>query len=195
MVLVFSLGFLITPVFAEDTQCGKVPCATTVSDCGSKEAMVNGQAEWTTPSNCLYLDEPIGGKPGFDLYTVACENIDKQVRCITEKWNGGQILPGVRGPIQAVLTSQAGKEYQGPFGLLYGYLSLIYTYMSGLIIGIAVLFVVVGGIQIATAGGESEGVNKGKKRIIQAITGVILWFTASLILYTINPTFFTISQS
>jgi hypothetical protein len=149
-----------------------------------------------TPSNCIFLDEPIGGKPGYDLYTVNCaKQQNGKTDCIYEIWNGGQVPAGVRGPIQAVLTSQAGKEYQGPFGLLYNYLSLIYTYMSGLIIGISVLFVVIGGIQIATAGGESEGVNKGKKRIIQAITGVILWFTASLILYTINPTFFTISQS
>lgn len=96
----------------------------------------------------------------------------------------------MRGPIQAILTRNAGKASEGSFGLLFGYLRLIYNYMSGIIIGISVLFVVVGGIQISTAGGD--GVEKGINRIKQAITGLILWFTASLILYTINPTFFTL---
>ncbi len=62
--------------------------------------------------------------------------------------------------------------------------------MSGLIIGISVLFVVVGGIQMTTSAGDETKFTEGRSRITKAIAGIILWFTASLILYTINPTFF-----
>ena len=188
LALILTLSLLAMPMLsakAEDTG------AATVNKCGSTPDK-DGVPQ--TPWNCLFLEEPIGGKPGYDLYRVDCTD----GKCVTTLWNGEAIVApangNVRGPIQAVLTSTAGKENQGPFGLLYSYLSLIYTYMSGLIIGISVMFVVIGGIQI-TISKQDEGVTQGKARIIKAITGVILWFTASLILYTINPTFFTISAS
>ena len=38
--------------------------------------------------------------------------------------------------------------------------------------------------------GDTEAVTKGKEMIIKALVGMALWFLASLILYTINPTFF-----
>ena len=43
---------------------------------------------------------------------------------------------------------------------------------------------------MTTSYGNTEKFNAGKARIVKAIIGIILWFTASLILYTINPTFF-----
>ena len=190
LCLLLSAVFLSPPSFAEEGQCGGIPCATSPSECQSKPITVDGKQKLVFPSNCLFLEEPIGGKPGFDLYVVECGVIvGGTPQCQYSKWTGGAITGNVRGPIQALLTRQAGKESQGSLGLLYNYLSLIYTYMSGLIIGISVLFVVIGGIQIATSHGD-EGVTQGKSRIIKAITGIILWFTASLILYTINPTFF-----
>jgi hypothetical protein len=62
--------------------------------------------------------------------------------------------------------------------------------MSGLIVAIVVLFVVVGGIQMTTSGGDQAKFDAGKTRITKALVGMVLWFTASLLLYTINPTFF-----
>ena len=192
----WAIALASLPAFAQDaasnsgggTDSKNVPDAANVSSCkGQIGKGTNAQEINTIPSNCLFLEEPIGGQPNVDLYKVDCT----AGICTYTLYNGAPVTGNARGPIQAVLTRTAGKEYQGPFGLLYNYLSLIYTYMSGLIIGVAVLFVVVGGIQIATSGGETTGVTNGKKRIIQAITGVILWFTASLILYTINPTFFS----
>ena len=161
------------------------------SECGTKESTVKdaqGRDEKlsATPRNCLFLEEPIGGKPNYDLYIVTCVAGE----CKYERWGGGSIPLTAHGPVQAILTSEPGKEYQGPFGLLYNYLGLIYAYMSGLIVGVAVLFVVIGGIQMTTAGGDTNKFDAGKGRIVKAIVGIILWFTASLILYTINPTFF-----
>lgn len=155
--------------------------AATPAKCMSKNGV--------TPRNCLFLEEPIGGRPGFDLYIVNC-NKGKGKPCETELWNGGAIPQGARGPLQAILTEDPSKSYQGPFGLLYSYLTLFYNYMSGVIVGLAVLFIVVGGIQMITSSG-GEGFDAGKKRITKALIGLVLWFLSSLILYTINPTFFS----
>lgn len=184
-LILFNLSSVI-PAFAAD-EASPSPgttekLATSPSECGSG----NGE-NGVSPRNCLFLEEPIGGKPGYDLYTVKCV---KGV-CTTSLWRGGPIKEGERGPIQAILTSDADKPYQGPFGLLYGYLTLVYNYMSGLIVGVSVLFVVIGGIQMTTSGGDETKFTEGKGRITKAIVGIILWFTASLILYTINPTFFS----
>lgn len=196
--LFFQFLLLAVPVFAQDAltppplvaaDSNNVEDAADANGCQSK--IIEATGMYATPSNCLFLEEPLDDK---NLYIVECvENkAKKKIECLTNKYNGGVIPVGAHGPLQAILTRQASKPEQGSFGLLYNYLHLIYNYMSGIIIGVSVLFVVVGGIQIATAGGESGGVESGKKRIIQAISGLILWFTASLILYTINPTFFSL---
>jgi hypothetical protein len=171
--------------------------ASSPSECHSRDVDTGGDSlVHTTPKNCFFLEEPIGGKPGYDLYLVTCgaaigggAGEEKQVTCIYTLWHGGAIPEGAHGPVQAILSYEPDKPYQGPFGLLYSYLGLIYGYMSGLIVGIVVLFIVVGGIQMITSAG-GEGYNAGKQRIIKALIGLVLWFTASLILYTINPTFF-----
>lgn len=169
--------------------------ATDPSKCGTASETVDKKLVYFTPRNCLFLEEPIGGKPNYDLYVVECKEVpmpdgNKKRECKTILWGGGALTEGQSGPIQAILTETPDKPYQGPFGLLYGYISLIYNYLSGLIIGVSVLFVVIGGVQITLYGADEEQLNKGKARIVKAIVGLIIWFTASLILYTINPTFY-----
>lgn len=174
--------------------------ATDPSECGSKtieckddKGTVVDKRPNTTPRNCLFLEEPIGGKKGWDLYKVTCkEEQSKQMTCTTQLWRGEPVYSskGERGPIQALLTEDKSKAYQGPFTLLYNYLDLIYKYMSGLIVGISVLYVVIGGVKMTTSYGDPTKFDKGKGYIIRAVEGIIVWFTASLILYTINPTFF-----
>ena len=180
---VFTM-FAGSTVHAEEEESKQLLIADSPSECLSKKDQETGKQ--ITPINCLFLEEPIGGKPGYDLFLVTCVEGD----CTYALWRGGRIPDNARGPIQAILTRDPDKPYQGPFGLLYNYLGLVYAYMSGLIVGIAVLFVVIGGIQMTTAGGDSTKFDAGKSRIVKAVVGMILWFTASLILYTINPTFF-----
>lgn len=177
---------------------GFPPCADSPAECASKGG--------NEPLNCIYLLEPIGGRPGYDLYYKTCaandqgqtqggedgsENAKQSIICNYQPWYGSAIVAKDSGPFQAVLAYEPGKDYQGPFGLLYGYLGLVYNYMSGIIIAFVILIVIVGGVRIITAGGSNEGVESGKKMIMKAIIGMILWFTASVILYTINPTFFS----
>ena len=75
--------------------------------------------------------------------------------------------------------------------ILENYAGLLYKWLAGFIGIVAVLVLIVGGIQIITAGANQEGLQSGKDRIIAALVGLALLFLSSLILYTINPTFFT----
>ncbi|MBN1258416.1 hypothetical protein JXA05_01525 [Candidatus Peregrinibacteria bacterium] len=168
----------------------QMECADTPADCKTE----NGK---TPPPNCLFLEEPIGGDPGYDLYVVTCTKGDPategeatETKCDYTLWRGQAITENQRGPVQAILTYEKGKEYQGPFALLYNYVQLIYKFMSGIIVGFVVLMVIIGGIMISTAGGDDAKVTKGKDMIMKSLIGMALWFLASVILYTINPTFF-----
>jgi len=157
-------------------------CADSPSECGSVEI----KKEYKTPFNCLYLQEPIGGRPGYDLFKVTPigENVNYTL------WYGEALVGNEEGPFQAILTYEEGKETQGPFGLLYNYLGLVYNFLSGIIIAFVVLVIILGGIRISMAGGNAEGAKAGREMIIKALVGMVIWFTASVILYTINPTFF-----
>ncbi|MFH0838020.1 MAG: pilin [Patescibacteria group bacterium] len=186
-------------------------CASSPSECGSGTPEESPCGN--TPFNCLFLQEPIGGKPGYDLFKVSCSPNpnagapgdskeqaaqkakankcpSKTVLCETTLWRGEAIVGDIQGPFQAILAYEEGKETQGPFGIVYNYLGLVYNFLSGLIVGFVVLVAIIGGIRMSTSAG-SDKYTEGKNMIIKALVGMILWFTASLILYTINPTFFT----
>lgn len=159
------------------------PCAESPAQCGSGDKDI-------TPPNCLFLQEPIGGKTGYDLYRIDCEPVEQDTVCHYKLWYGEAITGEARGPIQAILSYEPGKEFQGPFGLLYSYVGLIYQFLSGIIVGFVVIMVIIGGITMTTSYGDSEKFRKGRAMITKAIIGMLLWFLASVILYTINPTFF-----
>jgi hypothetical protein len=209
IIVLFTANLMIGTVFAEDESAstpqsttfkgicqsieegtgayaGFPDCATTPAECGSNENSV-------TPVNCLFLEEPIGGEPGYDLYKITCgekPGDPGQQVCDYTLWHGEAIGPGSRGPVQALLTYEAGKEYQAGLGLFYSYLGLIYKFMSGIIVGFVVLISIIGGITMTTSAGNQEQFEKGKTMIVKALIGMALWFLASVILYTINPTFF-----
>ncbi len=224
IVVLFTANFMISTVFADGVQSttfkgicqgiedgtsdaykGFPPCATTPAKCGSKCT----DNLCVTPINCLFLEEPIGGEPGYDLYKITCgEKPGDPVQqvCAYSLWHGESIPGGnigsvvvngislanalQRGPVQALLTYEAGKEYQAGLGLFYSYLGLIYKFMSGIIVGFVVLISIIGGITMTTSAGNQEQFEKGKTMIIKSLIGMALWFLASVILYTINPTFF-----
>ena len=94
-------------------------------------------------------------------------------------------------PIAGVnkVTGKNGVE------LFTNYIAIIYTYGASIIGIICVLVIVVSGIQISMGGANSEFVNQGKERIMQALLSLILLFASALILSTINPGFFNTNGS
>ena len=192
-----------TPVQSAGFQsrCENIPdnypqCADSPTECVSEEynipindpdrPYVPHIIGFHTPFNCLFLQEPIGGRPGYDMFKVTPSEGGSNYQL----WYGEAIVGNEVGPVQAILAFEKGKEFQGPFGLLYNYLALVYNFMSGVIIGVVILFTIIGGIRISTAGADAAKVTSGKDMILKALIGMVLWFTASVILYTINPTFF-----
>lgn len=87
-------------------------------------------------------------------------------------------------PVQVFLSS-TGTD------LLFVYISTIYKWAASVIGIIAVLVIVISGIQISAAAGEQQAVTNAKNRIVQTLGGLALLFLSAIILYTINPNFFT----
>ncbi|MFA4890152.1 MAG: hypothetical protein WC587_00745 [Candidatus Paceibacterota bacterium] len=70
---------------------------------------------------------------------------------------------------------------------LSDYLSWLYKFALAAAAFLAVLMIVIGGIQMIVGGASETARSDGKKRIEQAIWGLLLAITAWLILYSINP--------
>ncbi|MCA9373715.1 MAG: hypothetical protein R3B71_04535 [Candidatus Gracilibacteria bacterium] len=84
-----------------------------------------------------------------------------------------------------VLIAQSGLE------LLFTYIGLIYRWLASVIGIVVVFYIVYGGIKISTAGDNTAAIDEAKTKIIQAIAGLVLLFISAIVLYTINPNFFT----
>ncbi|OGH66928.1 MAG: hypothetical protein A3B90_01820 [Candidatus Magasanikbacteria bacterium RIFCSPHIGHO2_02_FULL_41_13] len=67
------------------------------------------------------------------------------------------------------------------------YLSLIYRYLVVFAGLVAVIVIIIAGIQWTASGGNSSSIESAKNRIIGALTGLGLAVGSYLILYTINP--------
>jgi len=137
------------------------------------------------------LEEEIGSNPGTNnnsapvitCYRVTTtDNDGKKTSTYAEGCNPDQNTICQR--VQ-VIFAQSGAS------LLYSYIGLIYKWAAGTIGIVSVLYLVYGGILIATAGDNAGQVDKAKEKIFQSISGLILLFLSAVILYTINPNFFT----
>ncbi|HAU40302.1 MAG: hypothetical protein UV80_C0001G0060 [Candidatus Peregrinibacteria bacterium GW2011_GWF2_43_17] len=85
-------------------------------------------------------------------------------------------------PIQLIISTSG-------INLLKFYAMQLYRWAASIVGIICVLLIVISGIQITASRGED--ISSAKNRITQALAGLALLFLSALILYTINPTFFT----
>ena len=74
--------------------------------------------------------------------------------------------------------------------LINQYISMIYMWMASIVGIIAVLMIVVSGIQIIFGGASPELVSDAKNRITQSLLSLVLLFATAMILRTVNPNFF-----
>ena len=72
-------------------------------------------------------------------------------------------------------------------GLIFNYLILIIQFLSGAIGLVIVLMIVIGGIQYITSAGDPAAVKKAKERIVNAITGLVLFVLMFAILNFLIP--------
>lgn len=87
----------------------------------------------------------------------------------------------------STLTAMNGVD------LINQYIKMIYLWMASIVGIIAVLMIVVSGIQIIFGGASPELVSDAKTRVLQSLLSLILLFTTALILKTVNPGFFAYS--
>lgn len=98
----------------------------------------------------------------------------------------GQDLPQIVSCSQVqLLFADSGAD------LLKQYVGLIYRWATGIIGVIAVLVIMINGIMISFAQGDDGKVSEAKGRIIQSLSALAILFLAGIILYSINPNFFT----
>lgn len=95
--------------------------------------------------------------------------------------------PKLEIPIPGVtLTSITNTEaYSIPW--IAQYISGVYAFLISVIGVIAAIMMIIGGFQYLTSAGDGGKIGAAKKRIVNALTGVILALSSYVILYTINP--------
>lgn len=74
---------------------------------------------------------------------------------------------------------------------LGSYVNIVYTYLLGISATVAIVMIMIGGIQYVTAVGTGN-VKAAKTRIQNAVVGIVLLFSAALILQTVNPRLLTL---
>lgn len=152
------------------------------------------------------LEESIAGEnvKGDKNEIRQCTRVIMNGNC---KWMGDQnkappeakeasytkIVKGIKCPSKALkcervtyLLAKTGT------GVIEMYVGLIYRWAASLAGIVCILIMIVSGIQISAAGEDTQGVESAKKRIFQSLTALVILFMSALILYMINPDFFTL---
>jgi len=83
------------------------------------------------------------------------------------------------------LVDPASGEVIAPW--IGEYAAGVYTFLLSIVGLVAGVFILVGGFQYMTAGGSADRTAAAKRRIVDAIVGLILAFGSYALLYTINP--------
>ncbi|MFA6917362.1 MAG: pilin [Candidatus Gracilibacteria bacterium] len=99
----------------------------------------------------------------------------------------GQEAPTISAKCEEVMIILS----KGGVSMIEGYIAQIYKWAASIVGLIAVTVIIISGIQIAMSGGDTQAVESGKTRIIKSLSGLAVLFLSGLILYTINPNFFT----
>lgn len=87
-------------------------------------------------------------------------------------------------------TTSLTSDPTNPFGILNQYINPMLSWMIGVAAGLALLMVVIGGVQIVISGGNDAQIGEGKKRITQAIIGLIMLVFSAAILSYLNAYFY-----
>ncbi|MFC1600293.1 pilin [Patescibacteria group bacterium] len=151
----------------------------------------------------VILEEPLGGPDAKYCFRVcnkvkvepgsAIEGQVKQRVCdLRDKCDNFDYTDSKGKPQKTKdVTCQRVQILQATGGqdLLTQYVKLIYLWSAGTIGIIAVLVIVISGMQIMVSG-SSGNIDEAKGRIFKALFGLVVLFLSGLILYTINPTYF-----
>lgn len=129
--------------------------------------------------------------------TTNCGEEVSKVRDFQEAVNNAGTTPAPGGAgfyqvkLQEPLSGQAATlSASNGVDLINQYISMIYLWAASIIGILAVLMIVVSGIQIIFGGANTEIVSDARGRIMQALLSLVLLFCTALLLRTVNPNFF-----
>lgn|GEM_PF-3305042 len=98
------------------------------------------------------------------------------------------VLPSLSVAIPGVSFSPIlQKEGVLSIDFLGQYISGLYLYLLGIAVIIAIVMVMIGGLQYVIGAAKPDQVGKGKKRIGSALIGLFLLFGTTLVLTIVNP--------
>ncbi len=140
-------------------------------------------------SENITFDEDQEVKVMSCIRKTSCNTIDGRTDCTSEYVGLGQCTPGENEFCQRVQVIIA----QSGINLLMTYLGIIYRWAAGIIGIISVAYLIYGGFLVATAQDDTGKIDTAKEKIFQSLAGLVLLFLSAVILYTINPNFFTLT--
>lgn len=96
-------------------------------------------------------------------------------------------IPGLNFTKITPTPNENGENTLISVPFLGEYIAAVYKYAVAVASIIAVVMIVVAGFQWTASGGSPDAINEAKKRIVNAVTGLILALGSYTILYTVNP--------
>lgn len=78
----------------------------------------------------------------------------------------------------------------GGFTVFFAYANALFPIVVGSGAGICIVWGLYAGIRMMMAGGDSGAAEEGKKRLIQAITALVIVLFSGMILRFLNPAFY-----
>jgi Type IV secretion system pilin len=133
--------------------------------------------------NYLSFVQKKGGEKVISILASICSEDIKSEKFSGTEYVKYKVATSCR-PVQVYLS-------KGGTSLIVGYISTIYKWAASLVGLIATAVIIISGIQISVAGGDTQAIETAKGRIGKSISGIVILFLSGLILYTINPNFFT----
>ncbi len=150
------------------------------------------------------LEEPIGNtqfeKQIFRETVCDVDAVTKDIRCLTLAKLTTDCLSREKNWTSPVKPQPGDKKIIcdevyvvvgiGGLDLLKGFIRNIYVWGASVVGLVAVLRIVIAGVEISTSQGEGR-LSDAKGKIFQSIASIVLLFLSAVILYTVNPNFFT----
>jgi len=163
------------------------------------------------PYRVTIIEEPLQakdqGSPGQDYYSKICyrttfsykdvNGLPQIDSVLTKNCEAQTILNQMKSESQKALDLKVScRQVQvmltkGGTSTITAYISMIYQFAAGIGGLIAVLIIIINGIMISASGGDADAISGAKGRIVKSLVGLAVLFSSALILYTVNPTFFT----
>lgn len=163
-------------------------------NCGEVDFLENGTIDENSSSlNLLGSQAGAAQGAGRDLMTAGCDNNNSGHK-IQFSGQDANLMYGTSTSFDPNLSLSCTIQYRitGASGVdIFGqYIAALYRWAAGIVGIICVLVIVVSGAQISMSG-DTGNIDEAKKRIMQSVLGLVLLFLSGLILYAINPGFFT----